>query len=219
MSEELAQYQAASEEMRLGALRVQSPEAVIQRASEIASALADIIRKRGLALKIRDAEYVKVDGWIAMGAMLGVIPRERETKRLDDGSYEAAVDLVRAADGVVIGGASAVCGVDEKRWAEMPEYARRSMALTRAAGKAFRLAFSWIIALAGYEPTPAEEIVDVPAQPSEPAKKDQKPPDAVTAFWSFVKERGISKTEADAHLKDAGGDFGKALVAVKKLYG
>ena len=32
------------------------------------------------------------------------------------------------------------------------------MALTRATGKAFRLGFSWIITLAGYEATPAEEM-------------------------------------------------------------
>lgn len=29
---------------------------------------------------------------------------------------------------------------------------------TRAMGKAYRMAFSWIIKLAGYEPTPAEEM-------------------------------------------------------------
>ena len=32
------------------------------------------------------------------------------------------------------------------------------MAITRATGKAFRLNYSWIMALAGYEPTPAEEM-------------------------------------------------------------
>lgn len=36
------------------------------------------------------------------------------------------------------------------------------MALTRAVGKAFRLCFSWVIKLAGYESCPAEEIIDVP---------------------------------------------------------
>ena len=40
------------------------------------------------------------------------------------------------------------------------------MAQTRATGKACRLAFSWIMALAGYEPTPAEEMPDT-RQPSD----------------------------------------------------
>ena len=34
------------------------------------------------------------------------------------------------------------------------------MATTRATGKACRLAFSWIVTLAGFDPTPAEEITD-----------------------------------------------------------
>jgi len=48
------------------------------------------------------------------------------------------------------------------------------MAATRATGKAYRLAFSWIINLAGYETTPAEEMItaefkEKPAQKKEPA--------------------------------------------------
>jgi hypothetical protein len=35
------------------------------------------------------------------------------------------------------------------------------MAQTRATGKACRLAFSWIMSLAGYEPTPAEEMMPI----------------------------------------------------------
>ena len=50
------------------------------------------------------------------------------------------------------------CGTDEKTWASRARYARRSMALTRATAKASRLAFSWVMVLAGYEPTPSEEI-------------------------------------------------------------
>jgi len=74
--------------------------------------------------------------------------------------------LIRSSDGKLIGRASALCGMDEKdrygkpTWATRPEYARRSMAVTRATGKAFRLGFSWIMTLAGYAPTPAEEIGD-----------------------------------------------------------
>ena len=59
------------------------------------------------------------------------------------------------------------CGSDDELdrygkpvWSTRPRYARRSMAQTRATGKACRLAFSWIMALAGYEPTPAEEMPD-----------------------------------------------------------
>jgi len=73
---------------------------------------------------------------------------------------EATVELIRASDGAIIGRGSAICGMDESTWASRPRYARRSMAITRATGKAFRLGYSWIITLAGYAPTPAEEMTD-----------------------------------------------------------
>ena len=99
--------------------------------------------------------------------MLGVVPREVSTVE-QDGIYTATVELVRMNDGACISRASAECGSDDELdrygkpvWSGRPRYARRSMAQTRATGKACRLAFSWIMALAGYEPpTPAEEMPD-----------------------------------------------------------
>lgn len=42
----------------------------------------------------------------------------------------------------------------------VPLFQLRSMAQTRAGGKAFRNAFAWVVVLAGYKPTPAEELPD-----------------------------------------------------------
>ena len=47
--------------------------------------------------------------------------------------------------------------MDEATWAKRPDYARRSMAATRAVSKACRLAFSWVMVMAGYDATPREE--------------------------------------------------------------
>ena len=77
-----------------------------------------------------------------------------------DGIYVAVVELVRMNDGACISRASAECG-EEKPWNTRAKYARRSMAQTRATGKACRLAFSWIMSLAGYEVTPAEEMTPI----------------------------------------------------------
>lgn len=41
---------------------------------------------------------------------------------------------------------------------KVPLFQLRSMAQTRAGGKAFRHAFSWVVVLAGYKATPAEEL-------------------------------------------------------------
>jgi hypothetical protein len=72
------------------------------------------------------------------------------------------------SDQAVISRASAECGSSDELdkygkpvWSNRPRYARRSMAQTRATGKACRLAFSWIMSLAGYEVTPAEEMMPI----------------------------------------------------------
>jgi hypothetical protein len=101
-----------------------------------------------------------------MAAMLGITPHEVSVTEAD-GIYTAVVELRRINDGQSIARASAECGAPDELdrhgkplWASRPRYARRSMALTRATAKACRLAFSWVIVLAGYEATPAEEMPD-----------------------------------------------------------
>lgn len=140
----------------LGTLTATSPGALIAGASEMASTLAEVIRSKHLAKTISGREYVYVEGWTTLATMLGVTAREVSTVD-SNGIYVAVVELARMSDGAIISRASAECG-EETPWCNRPRYARRSMAQTRATGKACRLAFSWIMKLAGYEPTPAEEM-------------------------------------------------------------
>jgi hypothetical protein len=131
----------------------------------MATELARIINSQGLAISIQGKYYVKVEGWTTLGIMLGCTAREVSTTADANGIYTAVVELVRIADGACVSRASAECGSDDEKdrygrplWTSQPRYARRSMAQTRATAKACRLAFSWVITLAGYEPTPAEEM-------------------------------------------------------------
>lgn len=146
--------------IRLGSLEIATPEDVIRRATTISKELVKVVEDRKLYSTISGRKYVRVEGWETLGAMLGIMPREVDgsVKRFEDGSYEATVELIRVTDGAVIGRGSAFVGMDEPTWGKRLEYARRSMAITRATGKAYRLCLSWIMALAGYEPTPAEEM-------------------------------------------------------------
>jgi hypothetical protein len=150
-------------DVRLGSLQTTGADDVIYQASIIAKSLADVVNDRKLYNVISGKKHVRVEGWTTLGAMLGILPREVDDKtiRLEDGSYKAYVELVRISDGAIVGGASSICGMDEKTWKNRPEYARQSMAVTRATGKAFRLGFSWIMTLAGYEATPAEEMPEI----------------------------------------------------------
>jgi hypothetical protein len=135
-----------------------SPDQRVMFGAKIATSLADVIEKQKLFNTISGRKYVKVEGWLTLGSMLGVFSREKRVTELPDGSYEAVIELFNPRINAVMGEASAICGVDEKRWKTADKYARRSMAITRATGKAYRMTFSWIMSMAGYAETPEEEM-------------------------------------------------------------
>lgn len=133
------------------------PAKMVAQVSIMANLLSDIIEKQKMFQNFNGKKYVTVDGWCTLGTMLGILPSEKEVHETSNGWY-AKVDLVSKNSGLVVGSASAICGRDEKSWKDRPSYAVRSMAVTRATGKAYRLAFSWIMNLSGYMSTPAEEM-------------------------------------------------------------
>ena len=90
---------------------------------------------------------------------LGIFPIVVSNSRLDrDGEviYEATVEL--RLNGEALCRAEAICSNKESRWRSADEYAIKSMAATRATGKAFRLGLSGLAVLAGLEGTNAEEM-------------------------------------------------------------
>jgi len=141
-----------------------TPDAMIGFAARMATALADVVERQHLFQVISGRRYPTVEAWMIVARMDGVVAREAVLPvRRDDGSYEAVVELIRLRDGVVIGNGSAICGTpDDRPWAQRSEPNRRSMAVTRATSRAMRQQYSWIMALAGYEPTPAEEMLAHP---------------------------------------------------------
>lgn len=145
-----------------------SPADQMAKGVEIANVLNDVIEKKQLYKNMGGRKYVQIEGWQICGLFFGVTPKEKEVRRLNDGSYEARVELLKVKTGMVMGGGSALCSKQERNWSNRDEYARRSMAITRATGKAYRIAFSWVMALAGYEPTPVEEMPDTQPQPQPP---------------------------------------------------
>lgn len=149
------------------------PAGMVKQATEMANVLKDVIIKQKLSVKIGLHEYVKMDGWATLGAFLGILPREHRVIEHSNGDFEAYVDLIRQTDGTVVGGASSLCSVDEKRWSQVDRFARRSMAITRATGKAYRISFAWIMALAGYAGTPFEEMPEITYEPPQD-KRQQK---------------------------------------------
>ena len=143
------------------------PVEVIERATRVADALKDVIVRRKLYETIQGKDHVKVEGWQLLGSMLGVTAVCVATEPVD-GGWKATVEA-RTIDGRVIGRADALCTKHEKRgpWKNADEYARLSMSQTRATSKALKGPLGFVISLAGYATTPAEEMTF--AQPDQTA--------------------------------------------------
>lgn len=150
----------ADYELRLGDVHLATHRDVLNKAAEASRELAGIIRDRKLFKRIGQKDHVYVEGWTTCGAMFGVAirPVSCDENPAIEGEFVATVEAVRASDGFVLGRGIASCGPDEAEWKKRSRQARRSMAQTRAAGKAMRLLFSWVMEMAGYAPTPLEEL-------------------------------------------------------------
>jgi len=136
--------------------RTDDPAEVIVKATATADALKSVLKSRGLVQNISGKEHVKVEGWTLLGSMLGVTGVVTWTRAVENG-WEARVEA-RTLDGRVIGAAEAECLRSEKMWGRRDDYALRSMAQTRAMSKALRGPLGFVVHLAGYEATPAEEM-------------------------------------------------------------
>lgn len=154
--EELTQAVAVVASAPVNLFRTDDPNEVIKRASETATALADVLRKQKLTTEISGKEHVRVEGWTLLGSMLGVFPVCEWTRKLDNG-WEARV-VAQTLAGATVGAAEASCLRSEKTWAKRDDYALRSMAQTRATSKALRQPLGFVVSLAGFDPTPFEEM-------------------------------------------------------------
>ncbi len=149
---ELVPYQPAPVTL----FRSDDPAEVVASAAATAEALAEVIRRQNLSVKIQGREHVRVEGWTLLGSMLGVFPICEWSRKLENGWEARVVAQTRA--GETVGAAEAECLRSEKTWANRDDYALRSMAQTRATSKALRQPLGFVMTLAGFDATPAEEM-------------------------------------------------------------
>jgi hypothetical protein len=138
--------------------RTDDPVQMVEKATQVANALRNVISAQGLFTNVQGKAHVNVEGWQLLGSMLGVTAVCTHTEAVD-GGYKAHVEA-RTLDGRVIGAADAVCTKHERRgpWKNADDYARLSMAQTRATSKALKGPLGFVVNLAGYATTPAEEM-------------------------------------------------------------
>ncbi len=129
---------------------------IIERAGLVSKLLSDVVEKAKLYTMIGGKKYVRVDGWETLGALLHCTSEITIIKEYKDGYWAEAT--IKDKTGATVSRGVGICLRSEKNWEKRDEYAILSMAQTRALGKAYRLGFSWIMNLAGYEPVSSEEM-------------------------------------------------------------
>lgn len=132
---------------------------ILAKATATANSLKDVVRSRGLISNIKGKEYPRCEAWTLLGTLLGVFPVLCWTRQVDKG-WEARVEA-KTLSGAVVGAAEAQCLYTERNWSDRDDFALRSMAQTRATAKALRMPLGFVMTLAGYEATPAEEMTHV----------------------------------------------------------
>lgn len=142
-------------------------------ATKVADTLAPLVRSQGLVVKglnksNKEAEYVTVEGWEVLGTFLGIVPVTTIIKEVKNTQGRTVGYVARATlyqnpiieNDEIVGGtviARAEAQADKSGF-QKDMFAIASMAQTRALGKAYRMGLSWIMKMAGFEGTPAEEM-------------------------------------------------------------
>ena len=151
------------------------PKSDTKFAHESAKFLMDIVNKNNWAKSLGgDKPHLVYEAWQTVGKYYGYTVKTHDAEYVEFGAtngFKAKADVINERTGVIVGGAEALCLNDEDNWKTephqnkwgktipgKPKFQLASMAQTRAGSKALRQILGFVVALAGYNPTPAEEM-------------------------------------------------------------
>ena len=161
--------------------------AKVKVATNVANTLAPLVREQGLSVKGLNkkkpkAEYVMVEGWEVLGTFLGITPITTTIAEIKNDKnrivgYRARATLYlnpvvkndEIVGGTIVARAEAQANIEGR---QKDLFAIESMAQTRALGKAYRMGLSWIMKMAGFEGTFAEDMPKFKPKPSGSVEDD-----------------------------------------------
>jgi len=152
----------------LGVIR--SPEEVLEEAKRAATALKNIISNKKKPVSFNGEQYLEFEDWQTLAKFYGIVAKVTETNHVEYGGvngFEARAVAIDLRTGTEISAAESLCLNDERNWKSKPLFQLKSMAQTRACAKALRHVLAWVVVLAGYKPTPYEEMSEVKDQISD----------------------------------------------------
>lgn len=178
-----------------GMVVARDPQEVLAEAKKAAQALMTVVSQKKNPVIINKEQYLEFEDWQTVARFYGVTAKVVKTSLIDLGGvkgYEATAEVIRNNDGMVISSADSMCLNDEEKWSTrakyeyvngskekvgdipVPLFQLRSMAQTRACAKALRNVLAWVVVLAGFKPTVAEEMTG-DEMPDHPAPQSTKP--------------------------------------------
>lgn len=137
------------------------PNSVLEQAKSAAKSLQTVIQNKRKPVMFNGEQYLEFEDWQTCGRFYGLAAKVVSTQFAEYGDskgFEARAEVIRTSDGMVISSAESMCLNDEPNWSKKPLFQLKSMAQTRACAKALRNVLAWVVVLAGYKPTPAEEM-------------------------------------------------------------
>lgn len=161
-----------------------SPQETLDEAKKAAVALQTVISSKPRKVMFNGEQYLEFEDWQTVGRFYGITAKVERTEYVTYGNvsgFSARAVAIRS-DGMEISAAEGECLNDEDKWSHRPKYEWRpradgngnekiqigdepvplfqlkSMAQTRACSKALRNVLAWVVVLAGYRATPAEEL-------------------------------------------------------------
>ena len=177
-----------------GLFGADGPTAAITRATEVADVLARVIEDQRLYNVINGKKVVSVEGWTLLASSLGLFPYTAWTHRLEDG-WEARVEL-RTNRGVALAAAEVECLRAERSWARSSDHSIRAMSQTRATRNTCRQVLGFVMQLAGFDPTPPDEMPAEPERRAEPQPTEPVVPKPSREQMQRIGELIVSLAEA-----------------------
>jgi hypothetical protein len=192
-----------------------NPNEVLEHAQEHAKVLMRVVKERELSKRIGDADHLLVEAWTLLGAQVGVFPVAETVEPVEvDGvaGFRASVKAV-TRNGDVVGRSVAYCMRDENLWSLTPTnkygkalevrnlHALAAMAETRATSRALRKPLGFIVQLAGYNPTAAEEM----PPPAKRASSKKISEAQRKRLFAIATEHGVPDDRVKAIVLQTGG--------------
>jgi hypothetical protein len=155
-----------------------SPQKTIERGKEMAQALKSVVDNKSKPVIINGEKYLEFEDWQTLGRFFSYSVRTSDAQPVEVNGVKGAkakAEVIDNKTGLIIGSAEAYCLYDEKNWENKPFFQLASMSQTRAGAKALRNVLAWVVVLAGYKATPAEEMIGTKVEPKTEPKAKQEP--------------------------------------------